>query len=349
VHILKIERYQDLDALRGIAAIAVLFGHAQGFNLINTNNFGHTYLAVDLFFCLSGFVIANSYENKILNNSLSLFEFYKIRFFRFFPMVFLGGLLSFFIFLYFFIIKKIDFFEFLLNILSNFSIIPFSSLIDGNNLGLYLFNVNPPLWSLFFEMIVNVLFFIFIRNKLYVLSYVVFLFLFLFMMCRFLSFDVGAESDLNSFVMGFFRTVLSFYLGVICFKLHKKIKFNNILKVFFFSSLYFLLLTPSFIQGELDFFIVVLLFPLLILSNSNTDIYNNKLKKVLGDLSFPLYVIHYPIFLFFSKYVQGGILGFLLIILCILMSILVSNYIDIPLQKNIKNYLSKGYKENEKF
>jgi len=182
VHILKIERYQDLDALRGIAAIAVLFGHAQGFNLINTHNFGHTYLAVDLFFCLSGFVIANSYENKILNNSLSLFEFYKIRFFRFFPMVFLGGLLSFFIFLYFFIIKKIDFFEFLLNILSNFLIIPFSSLIDGNNLGLYLFNVNPPLWSLFFEMIVNVLFFIFIRNKLYVLSYVVFLFLFLFIL-----------------------------------------------------------------------------------------------------------------------------------------------------------------------
>lgn len=334
------KRYQDLDALRGLAAIAVLLGHAQGFNLISTNNFSHTYLAVDLFFCLSGFVIMSSYGSKILNYNLSLFEFYKIRLYRFFPMVFLGGTLSFFIFFIFFILGRINFFEFLLNFISNFLIFPFSLFLERDKLSPYLFNINPPLWSLFFELIVNILFFIFLRNRFFVLSFLIFISIFLFMMLRFSSFDVGAKSDIDSFIVGFFRTALSFYLGVICFKFHKNIKLDKIIGFISFTSLIFVLSVPSFVQGSFDFFIVVFLFPFLVLTNCNIGYNNSALKKVLGDLSFPLYVTHYPIFLIFSKYIQESIFGWLLIIFCILVSIIVSKYIDIPFQKKIKNHLS---------
>ena len=51
-------RYVALDGLRGVAAIAVVFRHAH----VDALPFAHGYLAVDLFFLLSGFVIARSYE-----------------------------------------------------------------------------------------------------------------------------------------------------------------------------------------------------------------------------------------------------------------------------------------------
>jgi peptidoglycan/LPS O-acetylase OafA/YrhL len=55
--------FSALDAMRGIAAVSVVFYHAgihSGLPLLP-----HAYLAVDLFFVLSGFVIAHAYEEKL--------------------------------------------------------------------------------------------------------------------------------------------------------------------------------------------------------------------------------------------------------------------------------------------
>ena len=56
------QHYLTLDALRGVAAFAVMIYHQQ-----QTRIMGHGYLAVDFFFILSGFVIAKAYEGKLLS------------------------------------------------------------------------------------------------------------------------------------------------------------------------------------------------------------------------------------------------------------------------------------------
>jgi peptidoglycan/LPS O-acetylase OafA/YrhL len=77
-------RYHGLDALRGIAAIAVVIFHYSGGDVPVPVEFpGREFLShgVELFFCLSGFVIAFS-----LSNSGGIRQFAIRRFYRLYPM-----------------------------------------------------------------------------------------------------------------------------------------------------------------------------------------------------------------------------------------------------------------------
>jgi peptidoglycan/LPS O-acetylase OafA/YrhL len=79
-------RLSTLDGLRGLAALLVVFYHMGWPNHLTTNNFvGNGYLAVDLFFILSGFVIFQNYAFRI--GSINDFRnFIYLRFFRVYPL-----------------------------------------------------------------------------------------------------------------------------------------------------------------------------------------------------------------------------------------------------------------------
>ena len=64
-----------LDGLRGVAALAVVIFHFMEwvFTDPSLNFIGHGFLAVDFFFCLSGFVIAYAYDHRIKNMGLGRF------------------------------------------------------------------------------------------------------------------------------------------------------------------------------------------------------------------------------------------------------------------------------------
>jgi len=77
-----------LDAGRGIAAIAVLLYHAgivSGLGWLP-----RSFLAVDYFFLLSGFVIAGAYEDRLRDGRLSMAAFLKMRIVRLAPCALLG-------------------------------------------------------------------------------------------------------------------------------------------------------------------------------------------------------------------------------------------------------------------
>lgn len=79
-------RFQALDGLRGIAALLVVLLHVQWSNHITGLRFvTNGYLAVDLFFILSGLVISANYSNKIVDARTSL-RFIGLRFFRLYPL-----------------------------------------------------------------------------------------------------------------------------------------------------------------------------------------------------------------------------------------------------------------------
>ena len=84
-------RFRALDGLRGAAALLVVVYHiafyrVQWPNHLFDNDFvRHGYLAVDLFFILSGLVISSNYSLR-LNNLSEVKEFLLLRFFRLYPL-----------------------------------------------------------------------------------------------------------------------------------------------------------------------------------------------------------------------------------------------------------------------
>jgi peptidoglycan/LPS O-acetylase OafA/YrhL len=94
----KNHRFLFLDALRGIAALLIVLYHAPKY-LGRALPHYSAFLAVDLFFVLSGFVIAFSYENRLLRG-LSFRSFVAARLVRLYPVYLLGTVVGFVLLLY---------------------------------------------------------------------------------------------------------------------------------------------------------------------------------------------------------------------------------------------------------
>jgi len=108
----KNERFYALDMLRGMAALLVVLWHYQHFsNLsgglagINSPNFypfydililGYEYggLAVEFFFCLSGFIFYEYYYTKINQHKINLWIFLTKRILRLYPIFLISLILT---------------------------------------------------------------------------------------------------------------------------------------------------------------------------------------------------------------------------------------------------------------
>ncbi|HEY8254564.1 MAG TPA: acyltransferase family protein, partial [Rhizomicrobium sp.] len=87
------KHFEILDGLRGVAAIAVLVGHASILFLQSTW-VPRKLLAVQFFFMLSGFVITHAYEGK-LRAGMTWREFMLRRIIRLYPLIVLAALVGF--------------------------------------------------------------------------------------------------------------------------------------------------------------------------------------------------------------------------------------------------------------
>jgi len=132
---MKQNRFYLLDILRGVAALAVVFFHWKHFSKTQEDissfplysifglfyNYG--FLAVYLFFTLSGFIFFFLYYDRIKEKSLSLRNFIALRLTRLYPLYFVT-LIMVLILQYiiynsyniFFIYPKNDLYHFILNI-----------------------------------------------------------------------------------------------------------------------------------------------------------------------------------------------------------------------------------------
>ena len=83
------DKRQDIDGLKGIAILAVVFYHL--FDLLKSGQYTEStlfdggFLGVDIFFVISGFLITSSVFYKLSNNDFSLLAFYKRRCLRILP------------------------------------------------------------------------------------------------------------------------------------------------------------------------------------------------------------------------------------------------------------------------
>lgn len=139
-------RLFQLDGLRGLAAMVVMLYHV---DLVfrSSSPFIRGYLFVDLFFLLSGFVLAVSTEKK-LNSGIGAFEFTKARFIRLWPLVAVGAGVA---VLRGFYVGMADPVTLLLWLALDLAMIP--SLTGAGPF----YRLNGPQWTLFYELLANFL------------------------------------------------------------------------------------------------------------------------------------------------------------------------------------------------
>ncbi len=139
-------RLFQLDGLRGIAAFMIMFYHLDIVYRVH-GHFVRGYLFVDMFFLLSGFVLAVSTEKK-LNAGIGAFEFTKARFVRLWPLVAVGAGVA---VVRAFVIGMADPLTLLLWLALDLAMIPS---LSGSG---PFYRYNGPQWTLFYELLANFL------------------------------------------------------------------------------------------------------------------------------------------------------------------------------------------------
>jgi len=290
-----------LDGLRGVAALAVVLFH---FSLHWQSGviLPKAYLAVDFFFALSGFVIAKAYEGGLRQQQLSFHKFTKLRLQRLYPLIFLSMCFALAqelprIAMHASLRNPHEILKLLAEFGSGILLLPYVLSVHGQ-----IFPLNPPAWSLFYELVVNFFYAAIARHltswRLVALLVLPGLYL------LHLSF-VHGNADYGHFPIqfsaGVARVVFSFFMGVLLYRLRLRGKFSFLPRISGFWLAGALLL--SFLPGEVytpwfyDPLCIFLIYPLMIAIGSEDHLPVQAVPACLwlGRISYPLYVLHYPL------------------------------------------------------
>ena len=328
--------YELLDGLRGVAAILVLFYHIfEGFSfaevtngagdgIIRTLNHGH--IAVDFFFILSGFVISYAYDDRW--NKMNTWQFFKRRLIRLHPMLIMGAIIGCLAF------ASVGFerwdgstaptgWVMTALLLTMFMIpavpgLPYE--VRGNG---EMFPLNGPGWSLFFEYIGNILYALFMRRMstriltiFTILLGIAHAWFFIGNVSGYDMIGVGWTIDEVNFWGGLVRMLFPFSMGMLIARTFKPRKVKgafwicSVTLVVLFSVPYIASSGAISLNSLYEFICIAFIFPMLVWLGAcgTASGTTSKMNRVLGELSYPLYIVHYPImYIFYAWLIKNNI------------------------------------------
>lgn len=334
-------RYKELDGLRGIAALSVYFSHLVGVFILNNNSFyniiNHSPLhilwdgesAVNLFFLLSGFVLTLPYlENK---NNINLTTFYIKRIFRVYPAFIFSILLCILMKEFLFNPLKMGSYSNWINEFWKWNLIklPFNDFVNTFILVGRTFNsdlFNPVIWTLRVEMIIS------------------------FVLPFFIFFALRTRFHFNLLILAIFfligkNTSGIFYLGIVLAVYRYNIlnyinlkftRLHNIALFLIASILYTSRFSLHIDISWINVLLSTLGCALIVLMALKNGIFNSILKSkpivFLGNVSYSLYLLHFPVLLVTSSLLENYKYLILPISLSftMLLSHLVYTYLEIP-------------------
>ena len=327
--------FELLDGLRGVAAILVLFYHIfEGFafaeatngagnDIITTLNHGH--IAVDFFFILSGFVISYAYDDRW--NSMSTWQFFKRRLIRLHPMLVMGAIIGYAAFAFVGFERWNENEEatatgwvMIAMMLTMFMIpavpgIPYE--VRGNG---EMFPLNGPTWSLFFEYIGNILYALFMRRmstKLLtvftVLLGIAHAWFFIGNASGYDSIGVGWAINEENFLIGggLLRMLFPFSMGMLLARTFRPRRIKGAFWICSIALIVLFAVPPITSTGNIslnslyEFICIAFIFPLVVwigACGSTGGKLTSKTNSLLGELSYPLYIVHYPIMYIFYRW-----------------------------------------------
>lgn len=314
------KQFHSLDAIRGLAALAVVMFHYANFMTVGNDLdesirkilpfhgyvgffFEHGWLAVDLFFSLSGFIFFWLYSQRILSQQVSSIEFFILRFGRLYPLHFatlllVAGLQLLYAGLHpelpFFQTRNNDYSHFLLHLVFA------SNWVPGFGT-----SFNSPIWSVSIEVLLYMAFFAICRRMRPQIWFLVLLTI------------MGWWAVLRyNFMLG--RGIGSFFMGGLIYLAYLKLLGKNkevvlfALPVLIWSiGLYGMFTNWSFLSSFLSqrsrYFPVVLMFPSLILTSVLIESRFGMVRSLdwLGNTSYSTYLIHFPLQLIFVLIVDS--------------------------------------------
>lgn len=310
--------YHVLDGLRGTAAFSVFMFHI--WELLvpgpEQNPMGHTFLAVDFFFALSGFVLGHAYDARLSpqalpRHRLSKGGFFVRRLIRLHPMVIvamvlgiLGYLLDPFVGNAQRVGEKISLGMLLLTFGMSLFLLPTPTL--PNDFG-ETHSVNGPSWTLFQEYIANVLYAFFaprLGRRLHVALCFVSALALLLTARHFGNLGFGWGWD--HYWVAPIRLACPFLLGLLVYRMKLRIALPY---PYLAMSLLLLgvFITPVAVAMNwlLEAAFVIVVFPLVLMVGAGTtdaEAGTGKLCRLAGELSYPVYIIHYPFIYIFAHW-----------------------------------------------
>lgn len=319
--------YGILDGLRGVAALTVVCFHI--FEAFATSHIdqriNHGYLAVDFFFILSGFVMGYAYDDRW--KTMSVKEFLKRRFIRLHPMVVLGAVIGAVMFYTqgcpVWDVSRISVMMLLIATLLSAALIPATPGTEVRGVG-EMYPLNGPSWSLFFEYIGNILYAFFIHKlptkalTWLVIAAAVGLGVFA-IWGPYGDICVGFSMTGDNMLGGSLRLLFAFSAGLLLSRIFKPVKVKG---AFWIGGVAIVILSAIprvggsehlWMNGLYDTLCAVVVFPVLVYIGASGKIsgrFTNGLCKFLGDISYPLYMVHYPFIYLYYAWVKNNNLTF---------------------------------------
>lgn len=361
--------YDILDGLRGVAALLVILYHV--FECFDWTPVPHGYLAVDFFFVLSGFVIGYAYDDR-WGKGLTVGTFFKRRLIRLHPMVIIGAIIGAVCFLLQGGVRwdgtHVSIGWVMVAMLLGMFMLPLypgaAADVRGNG---EMFPLNGPSWSLFFEYIGNILYALLLRRLptkwLAVIASVTgCLLAYIAVGDGYLG--VGWSMVDGGLWTGLVRMLFPYTVGMLMARVFRPVKKAS--GVFWICGIViFLVGCLPLVFGEMqpwqsglyDALCVIIVFPCLVwlgASQMSIGAVTQRVSHFLGELSYPLYAVHYPLmYLFYAHIGFNGDLvpiaklndvwpvALILPFACILLAWICWRFYDRP----VKRYFMKASKK----
>jgi peptidoglycan/LPS O-acetylase OafA/YrhL len=348
------ERFVLLDGLRGIAAVFIIQRHAE--DLLG-NALPSSYLGVDLFFALSGFVLAHAYGAALADGRISPMQFMKARFLRLYPLYGIALLLgtAYYIHMYFegrpvmadeYVVPQ----ELVLAFVTGLLFLPSPVTISFNAA---LFIVHPA-WSLFNELVANVAYaWRGARAGVRRIGVVIAVSTVLLLVAAWQFERLHAGFRWHEMYAGMARVFFSFSVGVLIYRYRRKVPLVRPWQSLACLVLLGIILafpTPRDLRWLFDLTVVFLVWPAL-LYWASAIVPGPRISAVasfLGTASYAVYVLHTPL-LDWAHALWPGVTkpaiapyaGIILVILVVLISWYATIKLDQPLQKRLKRKVLK--------
>jgi peptidoglycan/LPS O-acetylase OafA/YrhL len=309
--------YPILDGLRGTAAVLVVIFHLLEayFPELPKHPMHHGYLAVDFFYLLSGFVVGYAYDDRWAQG-MTIKQFFKIRFIRLHPLVILGTIIGAICFWFdpYKDMQIIDTGKFITVVLLGFTLLPATTDVRGWG---ETHPLDGPCWSLMQEYIANILYAIIGRKltkgglwAVVIISGIVLLVVsvdhgdlgtgwgYAKIKSAFIAdwfYGKGSEGYPNIWVAPV-RMMFPFFAGLLLFRTGKLIRVPMAYTVcsLLLAALFFF---PWYSwNGYFDALCIIIFFPIIVAAGAGGQISGRwaKLCKFSGDISYPIYIMHYP-------------------------------------------------------
>jgi peptidoglycan/LPS O-acetylase OafA/YrhL len=279
------KRLAGVDGLRGIAALCVLAYHLMPY--VAGIWPGNAYLAVDFFFMLSGYVMSRTYEVR-LSSGLTSAAFLWLRWKRLWPTIFTGSLIG---LPWFLAVIGVDGIGDMLVIIANLLLIPTFAFNRS-------YPLNGPVWSIFFELVANVLHALLLRRMPTRALLLVAALMAVILVIPASQLTLGLiGSTRPTFLFGVPRVLMSYTIGIVLWRLWRdrpSIAVPPTLALLGMPVFFSVVALTGCKAWFLDFLFILILCPLMIAGGLR---WTGPVKwaSASGALSFPLYAFHAPI------------------------------------------------------